>query len=144
MTWVCDTCAEPIRDAKDGYVIWDWIEVSGQTANFRIIHSAPCTSRALGREDASAHLPTLLGPDGLSFLLSFLSYGTLMGPSSTDTKVPNLDEFVDFVRRVQTSYYEQARRRFQDADVVDTFAGSTQFAPYTTEMLRWTAGRPGD
>ena len=47
----------------------------------------------------------------------------------------DLDDFVDFFRRVQTPYYEQARVRFGERDVLVDYHADNAFAPYLEEGL---------
>ena len=50
--------------------------------------------------------------------------------------VNDFDEFVDFIRRVQTPFYEQARRHFSNEDVLDEYCDSNEHLPYLPEELK--------
>lgn len=131
-TWTCDTCGDPV-DAEEGYVIWK--DTAGQAHDFRIIHKKRCDDKDL---QSSLPLADLIGPAGLAKLLSFLSYGRLeqmkAEPARPD-RIGDIDEFVDFVRRVQTPYYEQARPLFSDYQVQERMADWNEVAPYLPEEL---------
>lgn len=130
--WYCDQCGEPVT-AEDGYVIWD---SQGTAHDFRIIHQSRCDDERL---HSSTALKRLLGPDGLTHLLAWISYGPLKpGPESprTTPNVADLDEYVDLIRRLQVPYYEEARRRFQHPDLQDNTSDWNEVSPYLTEELQ--------
>lgn len=128
--WYCDVCGERIEDAKGGYVIWNSVEGHG----FKIIHQARCDHRD---HRSSKALGEFLGTEGLAYLLSHLSAGPIqqsMGAGPTQD-LPNLDEFVDFMRRVQTPFYEEARRLFGTQRVMDDFSDANEYMPYCSDRL---------
>lgn len=137
-SWLCDTCGEEIADAGDGYVIWR-SELDGTgDRDFRIVHKARCDDRA--NYNNSMPLSHYLGVDGLASLLTFLSLGPLkVASEGEDHQRVTLDmtNFVDFVRRVQTPGYEQARAAYQDPEVQENHADNNELAPY----MQATIGR---
>jgi hypothetical protein len=48
----------------------------------------------------------------------------------------DIDEFVNFVRRVQVSYYEEARTRFENEDLLRDLADSNELSPYLSKNLK--------
>ncbi len=132
--WYCDVCGEPIETVKEGYVIWG-SNAAGQDQGFKIIHQGRCDDKS---HPSSGALDTFLGLDGQANLLSFLSYGALkqaMGTKMSQPGVADMDEFVDFFRRLQTPRYEEARRHFKDPDVMDGYADANQVLPYLPRSL---------
>ena len=130
--WLCDHCGEVIDDVGRGYVLWDRRDRGPE--GYRIIHQGRCDDRTYR---SSMPLESFLGPDGLTYLLSFLSLGPLrraMGDESTP-EVRDIDAFVDFVRRVQIPGYEQVRDRYRDPDVVARLADANEHYPYTQEAI---------
>lgn len=128
--WRCDVCGKPIHTAGDGYVTWDHISKGPQ--GFKIIHQGQCDD---GVAMASAALEDFLGADGLTRILAMLSYGPLRN-AATPNPPSNMDEFVDFVRRVQTPYYEEARGHFADQDVRDRRSDWNEVKPYLVADLQ--------
>lgn len=133
--WYCDQCHKRIDDVEKGYVVWR------QTADllyhdFRIIHQRICDERS--SFPCSMPLGKFLGVDGLSYLSSMLSLGPMMvrpGDSSRQL-IADMDNFVDFMRRVQIPHYEQARRKFSSEAAADYFEGSNESRPYYQDALK--------
>jgi hypothetical protein len=50
--------------------------------------------------------------------------------------VADLDEFVDFIRRVQTPFYEEARAHFRNQDLLDDYTDANELLPYLREELQ--------
>jgi hypothetical protein len=131
----CDVCGKPIDDLKRGYVIWKTDGPDHREHSFKIIHQKVCDQKDYG---ASMPLMDYLGPDGLSRLLAFLSYGPLAQTSEKEKGPADMDEFVDLVRRLQIPHYEEARRKFSDEKVQHYHQGNNQVAPYLGDSLRHT------
>jgi len=132
--WYCDVCGESINDVKDGYVIWK-SDAQLKSHDFKIIHRQKCDIK---QYPSSAALEDFIGVDGLAKLLSMLSLGPIkenLG-AGKHRDIADTDEFVDFVRRVQTPNYEEARRKFGDPDLLDDFSDSNEIAPYLQERLQ--------
>jgi hypothetical protein len=102
--------------------------------NFKIIHKGTCD---LHDHNCSLQLEAFLGDGGKEYLLSFLSAGALKRKLGEGPVRPpaNLDEFVDFFRRVQTPYYEEARARFGEREVLIDYHADNAFGPYLEEGL---------
>jgi hypothetical protein len=136
-TWYCDVCSERIEDVQKGYLTWK-INDSLHSHDFKIIHKTKC-ALVLDDHPASVPLRNFVGADGLSYLLSHLSLGPIM--LARDIKshcdASNIDEFVDLIRRLQTPYYEEARRKFRNLKVIENFSMATEIYPYLPDTLEW-------
>jgi hypothetical protein len=105
--------------------------------DFKIVHKTIDGARRCDPGyPASLDLMHFLGTDGLAMLLSWLSIGPIKGGGRPSIAVTDLDEFVDFVRRVQTPYYEEARPRFGDGKTLDWLSDANEYSPYRPDTLR--------
>ena len=69
-------------------------------------------------------------------------YSTLKIERSIATKVrsaSDMDNFVDLIRRMQTPYYEEARRHFGCEAVQQAYLGANEALPYTPKSLQHIA-----
>jgi hypothetical protein len=134
-SWICDVCQQPIDSVESGYVIWKSSFNGGKERDFKIIHQSDCD---LDDHDCSSALRDFLGLDGLNLLLSHLSPGPVRKhfESAPRADIPDLDEFVDFIRRVQFPYYDQARRLFNHPKFLDDFYDAGELNPYRPETLK--------
>src|SRR5262245_41822233 len=104
--FVCDTCHQPI-EKDNAYVIWREDD-DGLDYDFRIVHHVQCDQRA--EYPCSMPLYCFLGHDGLAYLTAFIDIGPLKrslgqkGRPDFRSRV----EFVDFLRRCQIPYYDEA------------------------------------
>lgn len=117
--WICDKCGGLIEKPFDGYAVWNCDE-EFRVCDFKILHHQPCAG---GNRGESSHLEMFLGVNGLAELLSLVDFGPI-GRDFDEGDSPgfkNSREFVDFVRRVQISYYEEARQYFNEPEVVEQF-----------------------
>jgi len=132
--WYCDVCGNKIEDINEGYVIWKSTKEL-KSYSFKIVHTAKCD---LKDHKASNELKRFLGDKGLAYLLSKLSIGPIMGYTNQESfcGVADFDEFVDFIRRVQTPFYEQARCHFSNEDVLDEYCDANEYLPYLPEKLK--------
>lgn len=103
--------------------------------SFKIIHQKTCD---LKDHQASAALEEFLGDNGLVYILSKLSLGPIRKRLSQKShcNVVELDEFVDFIRRVQTPFYEEARRYFGNPDLLEDYCDANEVLPYFPEQLQ--------
>lgn len=132
--WFCDVCGDIIEKPEDGYVIWQHDE-NRLEFDFKVIHHVKCDTKAY---PLSMHLDYFLGEDGRNSLLSFLSIGTIkinLG-QRTVFRVKDIDEFVDFFRRMQVPYYEEARTKFGEGELLDYFSDSNEENPYLSDTLK--------
>lgn len=134
--WKCDRCGEWIEGAASGYVIWG--AHGHDNAAFEIIHQGKCDDRT---KTHSAALGDFLGSDGLAYLTSLLSYGVVkngMGVTSSDPlrRVHDIDQFVDFMRRVQVPFYEEARPYLLSPEAREHLSDANEVYPYLQEHLQ--------
>ena len=132
--WICDICGNVVEKA-DAYVIWRQDE-HFNGFDFKIIHTTTCDRRT--EYPLSMQLSAFLGHDGLAVLLANLSAGPIKAHfgDKSGCSIKDMNGFVDFVRRVQTPYYEEARRCFGDPEVLDLHANDNEVAPYLPENLK--------
>lgn len=140
-TWYCDVCDGRIDDVAKAYVIWRTTEQM-EGYDFKIIHKSKCDRKD---HPASAALDDFLDTKGAAYLLSFLSLGPVKGliGQQPHCSVKNTDEFVDFFRRVQTPYYEEARRLFRDSRYLEENYDNNEVGPYRPAVLKRTIERYG-
>lgn len=154
-TWTCDTCGEAVTGTPaDGLVVWRdrWpdnpIEYLQQdpppTAlpemyDFRIVHNNGNGTRSCdpGADQgfiSNLPLERFLGADGLTMMLSWLSVGPIKGGGGS--RISDTDQLVDFIRRVQIPYYEQARMHLDAPETRDMLGDANEYRPYMTDVLR--------
>jgi hypothetical protein len=132
--WYCDVCGDIIQKPGDGYVLWKRDEKFSDY-DFKIVHKKTC-------EDITKHpsmsLEIFLGEDGVQYLLTFLSIGKIKKNIGQSSKwsVKDMDEFVDFFRRVQTPYYEEARTKFGVAQLLNDLFTENETGPYLEGQLK--------
>lgn len=132
-TWCCDVCGQWIEDVEQGYVIWKTGD-GLKDRSFKIIHKSRCN---LKDHRASAALRDFLGSNGLAYLLSKLSVGPIRKKIGGESycSIADLDEFVDLIRRVQTPFYEEARRKFGKGEILEDHSTNNEALPYFPEQL---------
>lgn len=136
-TWYCDICGDLIINTASATVIYS--EKNNKASNFKITHKT-CIATNNYDNLLRIELNDLLGEDGLALLLSMLSLGPIKKhigqPPYCDVANTDMDSFVDLIRRVQTPYYEQARRVFGKQNLLDDYADVNEVQPYTPEELQ--------
>ncbi|MGH3389005.1 MAG: hypothetical protein ACRDOO_09010 [Actinomadura sp.] len=95
-----------------------------------------CDPGAAAGYTSNLDLTLFLDADGLSYLLSWLSTGSIKGGGHPDIAETDLDHYVDFVRRVQTPYYEEARPRLRDEKTRHWLGDAGEAYPYLPDTLR--------
>ena len=141
--WNCDVCGEKIEDAKEGYVIWKTKELKSHS--FKIIHKTKCDLDKKHYMSSTA-LENFLGENGLVCLLSKLSIGPIkkhIGEGS-HCSAADIDEFVDFIRRVQTLFYEEARCNFGNPDLLEDYSDANEISPYLPDRLEKIVKKYGE
>lgn len=128
--WYCDKCGNRIENMNDGYVIWNR-DSSSAYCGFAIIHQNKCDNKSF---PLSAALRDFLGVSGLVLLTSLLSAGPIIG-GKPHNQVTDMDEFIDFFRRLQLPYYEEARQLFDRSDLRDDYYDHSEVSPYQPEIL---------
>lgn len=134
--WICDVCGEEIKSVNDGYLIWAKSD-EHYDYDFLIIHQSKCDTHQ-DKYVNSLPLSMLVGQDGLSYLLSFVSDGPyhLGEDQVSKKKVVSIDEFVDLVRRLHLPYYEQARHKFGIPEVMNFYSDSSPSNLYRVSTLK--------
>lgn len=130
--WICDVCGTVIETPKDGYVIWR-SDGDGKDCDFKIIHKSRCDDRSY---PSSGELSDFLGAEGLTCLLSFLTIGPVMidNGGKDRVRVKDMAGFVDFLRRLQVPYYEEARQEFDNKG--SSLGDANEYYPYLPYVLK--------
>ncbi|MEA4947064.1 MAG: hypothetical protein VB058_05825 [Oscillospiraceae bacterium] len=140
--WVCDVCGELIEKPEDGYVIWKCDDKDSSISDIKIVHTSIMMDdgkiKGCDFDDynypCSMDLSRFLGADGAAYLLSFLDLGPHI--PTERCRVKDMPKFVDFFRRVQLPYYEEARIFWQKAYNDGFFNGANEIWPYTQDTLK--------
>lgn len=145
--WRCDQCGRLTREYADGtsdhgspWVIWKvGDKPERKEYGFRIVHKVSCDPGDRGGYTMSADMETFLGERGQAYLLSMISGG----PAGIGNAlgVADLDEWVDFFRRVQTRWYEEARSQFGNPAVALKLRELGSDSAYRPEELERIANR---
>ena len=133
-TWRCDVCGHQIDGIESGYVIWK-TDSNLSMNSIKIIHQKKCD---LSDHSSSAALKDFLGEKGLANLLCKLSLGPIKKSQGQKSvcQVVDMDEFVDFFRRVQSPFYEEARTKFGSPELRQDFDDANELYPYLPEVLK--------
>lgn len=132
--WICDNCKGIINNSKEGYVVWE-SDSNMLHHTFKIIHQGICDD---GSFSNSLALDDFLGFDGLINLTAMLSSGPVkinIGQQSGNY-VKNMDEYVDFLRRVQIPYYEQNRVNYTNPAYLSKHSDANELYPYVQDTLK--------
>lgn len=131
--WYCDKCGGAMR-TEEAYVIWQPRGESDHNLDFRIVHQGKCDDKSFLK---SAALTDFLGSDGVSFLLAIISDGAFFATRNAENiSHESLKAYVDFFRRVQTPFYEEARKYFGCEEVRQELDGVNETAAYEVESLK--------
>jgi hypothetical protein len=131
--WVCDVCGQVIGSPKDGYVVWKKDGLNNTHFAYRIYHKVICDN-----DDSfnySSSLEDFLGEAGLAKLLTMIDAGKMHQPLYRE-QISNIRDFLEFFRRVQLPYYEEARLYWQDAIDDDYFADGNELWTYLPQNLK--------
>lgn len=146
--WYCDRCGGTITDPNNSLVVWQ-MDDDYRDHGYLIVHKGRCDpgSKGPGSYTMSMDISAFQGWDGQSYLLSMLSDGPFhMKVLKTKGGIPpkDLHEFVELFRRLQTPYYEEARRHFRCEGVKDAYweAGTEQV--YRPDALHDIATHDGE
>lgn len=132
--WICDICGEVIEKPEDGYILWKH-DQDLRDYDFKIIHHLKCDA---DEYPLSTDLESFLGENGRSKLLSILSVGPIkinIGQTSR-SNIKDLDEFADLFRRLQLPYYEEARIKFHNRELLENYSDANEYFPYRIEELK--------
>ncbi|MFB6230476.1 MAG: hypothetical protein ABEL04_04895 [Salinibacter sp.] len=130
--WICDTCGEVIDGKENGYTIWKQDD-DRRLHSFKIVHHPDCL-----QDDhlLSTSLARMTGMLGMTKLLSYLSLGPYHNGEGGERKPRDFDEFVDFFRRLQVPYYEEARLYYDQEEALHMMGGANEYAPYLPRKMR--------
>ena len=142
--WYCDVCGEKIylndasknlKPEEAGMVQWKTDE-NFKAYGFKITHKIRCDLNYPSQLD----LKDFIGDRGRTLLLSFLNPGPikerLYKKKLTEAEVKDFSEFFDLFHRVQTPYYEEARKYFNCPEVLDYFSDDNEINPYLPDTLK--------
>ena len=112
--WYCDVCGKIIKKPEDGYVIWSTND-NFEITDIKIIHQNKMRRGKLTGCDrhepeymSSLPLDCFLGDVGKAELLAMVDPGPRFY-SEYKNHIADKRMFIEFVKRVQLPYYEEAR-----------------------------------
>lgn len=133
--WYCDTCGQVIDSHDNGILVFKTLPVG--YSDFKIVHKGKCDNKQ--DYDGSYEIAWVLGQDGLTQLLSFLTIGPIKianGQPDVMSITPQaMANFVDTIRRFQIPCYEEARKNFSNPDVLSDFDDANEVFPYKKQEL---------
>ncbi len=139
--FICDNCGELIEKPEDGYVIWNRND-DDKLHEIHIVHKNKrdengrvhgCDNHT--RYALSDSLTSFLGTHGLIELLSLIDPGKNF-ISNYQERILDMREFIEFFRRVQLPYYEEARRYWNNAKEDGYLYGANEIIVYKEEFLK--------
>ena len=146
--WICDACGEIIETPEDGYVVWKWLDKNTERAavegrfEYKILHKNYADEQGIHHGcdkdksyTKSAALSVFLGVDGLVKLLSMIDAGPMHMPVYRE-QITNIRDFLEFFRRVQLPYYEEARSLWSIAYDDGFFDGVNEVWIYLPSSLK--------
>ena len=139
--WICDKCGEIIKRPEDVYVIWN--EDSHEKLNeIHIVHhNNRSEDKIIGCDNQqrkfplSASLSDFIGDKGLVKLLSLVDPGPYHSKEYKD-RIASKRAFLEFFRRVQIPYYEEARLYWNQAIQDGLFSGANEVWIYLPSTLK--------
>lgn len=141
--WKCDRCQEDITDPGIAVVTYRRDD-QRRAYDFLLVHKNLDGRRCDPDNDdgyiESIALSQLLGADGLTDLLSFLSAGPYSGDRGV-VRVADFDGYVDLVRRVQIPFYEEARQYWHTERTRELLGGASYAYPYLPDLLEHIANQ---
>ena len=141
--WICDVCGKIIETPEDGYVVWKWVCDNSENVaiegkfEYRIIHGGSQHCDKDRTYTLSSALSDFLGYNGLVKLLSMIDAGPMHMPVFRE-RITNIRDYLEFFRRVQLPYYEEARLLWDIAYNDGFFDGGNEvwiYLPSTLEEI---------
>ena len=137
--WICDVCGEVIECPKDGYVQWHR-NSNSEIDDFVIVHHHTASPKKHTRDgcykyDSDSDLESFLGDHGKVELTALLDPGPNHLPKYT-TMVADIRKWIDFYKRLQLPYYEEARIYWDYASTDGYFGDSNEIYIYLPENLK--------
>ena len=139
--WICDLCGKVIEKPEDGYVAWGENE-QRQIDRIRILHKnnhvnghIPGCGHDNFRSPMSQPLESLLGDNGKVYLLSMIDPDPGLCWEFSK-RIADMRLFLEFFRRVQLPYYEEARMYWGKARSDSFFDGANEIWTYLPRNLK--------
>lgn len=138
--WICDVCGKVIEKPEDGYVVWGTNE-EGKIDKIRILHKNNHVDGYIigcdhdSRYSMSLPIESFLGDDGKVRLLSLIDPGPDFRMEYRE-HIADMRLFLEFFRRVQIPYYEEARLYWSRAQADGYFAGANEIWTYLPRNLK--------
>lgn len=137
--WICDTCGEIIKKPEDGYVQWHR-NSSMQIDDFIIVHHFAASPRnhhknGCYKYDSDDNLKRFLGVHGMVELHSLVDPGPYHMPKY-EPMVSDIRKWLDFYKRLQLPYYEEARLYWNRAIDDNYFSVSNEIYIYLPKNLK--------
>jgi hypothetical protein len=147
--WYCDRCRNVITDPNMSLVVWG-VDDQLRDGGYLVVHKGRCDPGSRPEANGadaygySMDISMFLGPAGQAYLLSMLSAGPMHLSRGIEGIEPrDRHQYVDLFRRMQTPWYEQARRHFNCPPVVEDFGDVNELYPYIPRNLERIAGHGG-
>lgn len=137
--WICDTCGEIIEKPEDGYVQWNKND-DLLIDDFVIVHHRTASplkesKNACYKYDFDSNLESFLDYKGLVNLHSLVDPGPYHMPECK-IFVKDFRKWLDFYKRLQLPYYEEARLYWERAMHDGYFGDSNELYIYLPENLK--------
>jgi hypothetical protein len=140
--WVCDVCGQVIKSPKEGYVVWKYREIYNGYFEYKILHqnSYDEHKNKTGCDKDKTYISSLplenfLGIEGMVTLLGMIDPGPLHLPEYKE-QISNIRCFLEFFRRVQLPYYEEARLYWENAKNDGFFERANDIEIYLPSTLQ--------
>jgi hypothetical protein len=140
--WVCDVCGHIIETPEKCYVVWKYKGTKEKQFEYKIVHQnhtdehgKKCGCDNDRSYHCSASMSGFLGDRGMVKLLSMIDPGALHMPEYKE-QIKNIRDFLEFFRRVQLPYYEEARLYWGCARNDGYFVGANEVWIYLPSTLK--------
>lgn len=137
--WYCDKCGEIVTE-EEGYI--EWFSESAakgrpQASEFKIVHNKSQCKIHSDKLQNTLPITSFLGPDGLVRLFSFLDIGPIVDKENSGSKIKNMREFVELMRRLHIPHYEEARFNLENAFNDGSLGTPSEIYIYSQEALKY-------
>jgi hypothetical protein len=146
--FVCDTCGKIIEKPEHGWIEWvdDLDKRIDSFSNFHIVHHASysplkgydgCYKNSLEKGRSDMHLHDFIDDNyKMANILSFLDVGSYHAPKYEKTKIADMRQYVEIVRRLTIPYYEEARLYWEKAKQDGYFEDKSEILIYAVNHLK--------
>lgn len=150
----CDTCGEIINSPEEGWI--EWISEGNKVHSFRIVHHhayspwAVVSRKGCYQHDGKVgtsdnHLNDFLNENyKMANILRFLDIGPYHDPDNKGSRIVDIREYVEIVRRFTIAYYEEARQYWDEAQSDGYFDGGNELWIYEVDNLKRLVERYGE